>query len=305
MNPLEIVNLIISILSLLATIAVSFVIYFLERKNSKKQRANEIKESAKRFIAENAEERGFLPWAVIASGCFPQNRHVRRIYNEFTLLEDDVKREVLSQVKMDIPLIIRNEWIDEKISLVIEASNQLGLGNSFLYDGAKYFHRIYDYKESEFNKSSLGYYSEDFEDVFGIESNILFKRSGFIPFSRYIGDYLYLKYKDPGRFDAKWSKPFDALLQMKQIRETPDESFVCAWTSIIVEETISYAQDYLGYIDSSVVDTDSQPETFEDRYFQILYQLYFFNEKQPTKHKHSKIERKAKKGKRIAKRPMR
>ena len=64
---MEVANLVISILSLVATIAISFVIYFLEKKNQENARKNEIKENAKRFIIDNADEIDYLPWATIAS----------------------------------------------------------------------------------------------------------------------------------------------------------------------------------------------------------------------------------------------
>ena len=146
---MEIVNLIISILSLLATVAISFVIYFLEKRNSKLRIEHDIREQAKRFIIENAEERGYLPWAVVASGCFPQNHHLRKIYNEFTLLDDEVKAEVLRQADLNVPLIKGFDWVDEKIEALEESSRKLGLGDAFLYDGAKYFHRLYDDKERD------------------------------------------------------------------------------------------------------------------------------------------------------------
>lgn len=87
-----------------------------------------------------------MPWAVVASGCFPQNEHCRKIYNEFTLLDDSVKVEVLKQLGMNIPLIKGSDWIDDKIVLIEEVAKQLGLGDTLLYDGAKYFHRLYDQK---------------------------------------------------------------------------------------------------------------------------------------------------------------
>lgn len=65
---MEIVNLIISILSLIATIAISFVIYFLERKNLRNQRIKEIKDKAKKIITNNADEIEYLHWATIAAG---------------------------------------------------------------------------------------------------------------------------------------------------------------------------------------------------------------------------------------------
>lgn len=63
-----IVNLIISILSLIATIAISFVIYFLERKNLRNQRTKEIKDETKKNIIKNADEIEYLHWETIAAG---------------------------------------------------------------------------------------------------------------------------------------------------------------------------------------------------------------------------------------------
>lgn len=57
---MEIANLVISILSLIATIAISFVIYFLEQHNQKVSKEKEVKQEAKRFIIDNADELDYL-----------------------------------------------------------------------------------------------------------------------------------------------------------------------------------------------------------------------------------------------------
>lgn len=272
---MEIVNLIISILSLLATIAISFVIYFLEKRNSKLRIEHDIREQAKRFIIENAEESGYLPWAVVASGCFPQNHHLRKIYNEFTLLDDQVKVEVLRQADLNVPLIKGFDWVDEKIEALEESSGKLGLGDAFLYDGAKYFHRLYDDKDREYGDSLFGYWGENYKDVFGFDRIGLYKRKGYVPFTRYVDDYLYCKFEKPEKFSNEWEKPFDYLLDAERIRETPDEGKVCFWVSHIVEELIRYSVKYLGFKEKEHPNTDSQAETFEDRYFQVLYDLFF------------------------------
>ena len=271
---MDIVNLIINILSLLATVAISFVIYFLEKRNSKLRIEHDIREQAKRFIIENAEERGYLPWAVVASGCFPQNHHLRKIYNEFTLLDDQVKVEVLRQVDLNIPLIKGFDWVDEKIEALEESSRKLGLGDAFLYDGAKYFHRLYDAKDREYDNSLFGYWDENYKDVFGFDWIGICKK-GFVSFTRYVDDYLYCKFEKPEKFSNEWVKPFDYLLAAKQIRETPDEGAVCFWVSHIVEELIFYSVKHLGFKEKEHPETDSQAETFEDRYFQVLYDLFF------------------------------
>ena len=275
---MEIINLVISILSLLATIAISFVIYFLEKRNSKMRIEHEVREQAKRFIIENADERGYLPLAVVASGCFPQNHHLRKIYNEFTLLDDAVKVEVLKQAELDIPLIKGFDWVDDKINALEESSKKLGLGDTFLYDGAKYFHRLYDDKEREYDDNLFGYWGNNYKDVFGIDRIGLYGKKGCVPFTRYIDDYLYFKFEKKDGFSDKWIKPFDYLLAVEHIRETPDEGIVCFWISHFIEELICYSIKYLGFKEKEHPVTDSQPETFEDRYFEVIYDLYFINE---------------------------
>ena len=274
---MEIINLVISILSLLATIAISFVIYFLEKRNSKMRIEHEVREQAKRFIIENADERGYLPLAVVASGCFPQNHHLRKIYNEFTLLDDAVKAEVLKQAELDIPLIKGFDWVDDKINALEESSKKLGLGDTFLYDGAKYFHRLYDDKKREYDDNLFGYWGNNYKDVFGIDRIGLYGKKGCVPFTRYIDDYLYFKFEKKDGFSDKWIKPFDYLLAVEDIRETPDEGIVCFWVSHIIEELICYSIKYLGFKEKEHPVTDSQPETFEDRYFEVIYDLYFIN----------------------------
>lgn len=274
---MEIVNLIINILSLLATVAISFVIYFLENRDLKSRKEHEIHEQAKRFIIENAEERGYLPWAVVASGCFPQNHHSRKIYNEFTLLDDEVKEEVLRQAGLHVPLIDGFDWVNGKIEALEESSSKLGLGDAFLYEGVKYFHRLYDDKEREYGDSLFGYWDENYKDVFGFDRFGLYKRKGYVPFTRYVDDYLYCKFEKPEKFSDEWQKPFDYLLATEQICETSDEGAVCFWVSHIVEELICYSIKYLGFKEKDHPETDSQAETFEDRYFQILYDLFFID----------------------------
>ena len=59
-----------------------------------------------------------------------------------------------------------------------------------------------------------------------------------------------------------------------------EEGFVCCWISHIVEATICFSKLYLGYGEKRHVTTDAFAETFEDRYFQVLYELFFIDKKQ-------------------------
>lgn len=273
---IEIANLIVGILSLLATIGISISIFYLENKNAKRQEKHTVSESARRFIIENADERGYLPWAVIAAGCFPQNKHCRRIYNEFSILDERVKLEVLKQTNLNIPLIRGDDWIADRLKVVQEAADELSLGDTFLYDGAKYFHRLYDQKERDYSEDDIGWHEPCFKDVFGLPPLTLSPKKGYLWFRLYMDSYLYFRFQQPDRFSEKWEKPFDYLLVAKGIQETPDEGYVCCWVSHIIEETIVAAVNYLSYSEKGRVSTDSYPETYEDRYFQVLYRLFFF-----------------------------
>lgn len=75
---MEIINLVLSILSLIATILISFVIYFLERYNQKEAINKEIKENRK-FIINNVDELKHLHIVSITADCLPQNKLIHKI----------------------------------------------------------------------------------------------------------------------------------------------------------------------------------------------------------------------------------
>lgn len=282
----DIINLIIGILSLLSTIAISFVIYFLERKNEKRRTESEIKEAAKKFIRENAEEKGYLPWCSIAAGCFPQNNHCRKIYNEFSLLSREVQKEVFLQAKIQADLINDFDWVDAKIGYIKEAIERMDLGRDFLYDGAKYFHRAYDYKEEKIDEYRHMQNNHNlYKDVFNM-GRVFLKKNGYLNFEQYLEDYLYCKYRATELMPDNVIKPIDYLLQEENLYDG-DEDIVCFWMMIVVSNVMQYAKPYLDYELKDHSDTDSFAETFEDKYFEVLYDLFYF-EKKSTKSKNKK-----------------
>lgn len=278
MTTVEIINLTISILSLIATIAISFVIYFLEKKNSKLANKKKIEDEARKFIIENADERDYLHWATIAAGCFPQNKHIRKIYNNFSLLDKDVQKEVLKQTKNDTELIDGSDWIDNKIKLVQTAIKELDIGDDFLYDGGKYFHGLYKAKGKEYDITP--YYEHDLYDNVFKFSKMFEKHKGKIIFSRYLDYYLYCKYEKTELFSTEWIKPNDYMIEMEKIKTVEDETYVYFWISHIVEKTIQFSIKYLEYKQKEHIDTDAQSKTFEDRYFEVLYELYYWDKKE-------------------------
>lgn len=277
---MEIANLIISILSLISTIAISFVIYFLERHNQKETRNKEIKEAAKRFIIENASELDYLHWATIAVGCFPQNKHVRKIYNAFAFLDDETKLEVLKQRELDCKLLDSSDWIHKKIDLIQKIIQELGIGNDFLYDNGKYFTRAYRYKKYSVKDLMIKRYENDkYEDLFQL-ARAHFKNEGKLTYEQYLEDFLYCKFEKPNLMpkDVDIPLPNDYLIAVENLRNC-DEIYLCYWMMVMVENVISYAIRYLNYKDNEPSETDAQAETYEDMYFSILYELYYLQDK--------------------------
>lgn len=277
---MELANLIISTLSLFATIAISIIIYYLERRNQKEARNKEIKEAAKRFIIENASELDYLHWATIAVGCFPQNKHVRKIYNAFAFLDDETKLEVLKQRELDCKLLDSSDWIHEKIDLIQKIIQELGIGNDFLYDNGKYFTRAYRYKKYSVKDLMIKRYENDkYEDLFQL-ARAHFKNEGKLTYEQYLEDFLYCKFEKPNLMpkDVDIPLPNDYLIAVENLRNC-DEIYLCYWMMVMVENVISYAIRYLNYKDNEPSETDAQAETYEDMYFSILYELYYLQDK--------------------------
>lgn len=275
---MEIVNLIISILSLIATITISFVIYFLEQHNQKEIKNKEIKENAKRFIIENDKEIDYLHWATIAAGCFPQNKHIRKIYNEFAYLDDATKKEVLKQRGLNCKLISGNGWIYKKIEMIQNAINELGIGDDFLYDGGKYLTRAYRYKNKSIKELEKKRYENDkYNDYFKLNRMFL-KHKNKLTYEQYLEDYLYCKYDNPELMpkDKEVCRPNDYLISVEELRNCR-EDYLCYWMMVMVENVICYACRYMHYKESGHSETDAQVEKYEDKYFSVLYEMYYFD----------------------------
>lgn len=282
MTSLEITNLIISILSLIGTIAISFVIYFLQTRNEKKIREKEIKENAKRFIIDNSEELDYLHWATIAVGCFPQNKHIRKIYNEFSYLDDETKKEVLKQREINCELIPGSKWIYGKIDFIRNRIAELGIGDDFLYDCGKYFTRAYKYKVEDITPfESQKYRNTKYKDEFKVRT-VWFGKEGWLTYEQYLDDFLYCKYERKEDFTGKVALPNDYLIGIENLRGT-EEINVCYWMMVMVENVIMYSRKYLDYQEKEHTETDAQVETFEDKYFSVLYELFYLEKTKAPK----------------------
>lgn len=163
MTAAEIVQIVIGALSLIATVAVSFLIYWfqhrheleLERAEQKKQ--DEILEQeAHEFLIKNEAEREYLPWCVIATNLHRHEKHARKIYTNFCACSDKLQKKILEVAEFTLTPIEGTSWVDDSFKLLEECIDKFKLGKQkFLNDGAKHFHYAFeDYRSSRFDEYS-------------------------------------------------------------------------------------------------------------------------------------------------------
>lgn len=144
MNWIDLVSMIVGILSLFATIAISFVIYDLENKAKEKEKEQELKQKARDFIIENIDEKEYLPLAQFATRLNPFYKHNRKIYNRFSRCDVELQKEILRQANFTNLQLdkYQDNFCDELLEMYERDAKAMKLfTNTFLYDGAKYFYR--------------------------------------------------------------------------------------------------------------------------------------------------------------------
>lgn len=290
MDAVDIIQIVIGILSLVATVAVSFAIYWLQTRHEKEiQRIAEenekkrIKEEADRFLIDNEAERDYLPLCIFASNLHRHEKHTRAIYTNFCRCNKELQDEILSVAEFKCRTIDGTEWLDKAIDKLKEDMKKYNLGSPeiqqkemMLYDGAKYFHRGYEYYRE--NKWDYGYRNE-FEPIVEDRAIKVLTGNSLISISAYVDDYIYFIVEKHDNVKVKENPlpPMDYLWEAKNLYVAA-ESDVCGWmieiidaiTVIIHNKTIKRDED-LFHDDL----TDGQPETFEDKYYETVRALYY------------------------------
>lgn len=147
LQHIDLIGLIVDILALIATVALTVAIYKLERRHTIEREALEKKEhkrnvtyTANVFLIDNDEESEYLPLCAIASKLNLKRKHHRTIFTRFLRCQDEVQAEILHQANIEEYPISR-ESVNHAIACLREDIAKAQLGYDFLYDGAKYFHR--------------------------------------------------------------------------------------------------------------------------------------------------------------------
>lgn len=288
MTTAEIIQIVIGVLSLFATILVSFFIYWLQRRHEIEIRKIEethrkelLEEKARNFLIDNEAERDYLPWCIISSNINNHKQHNRKIYTNYNRCSFDLQNEILKQAGFTLSLIKdKADWVSKCFKELEKDIDKYSLGKQrFLYDGAKYFHRAFErYKEQPAT----------------LENNRLFERiypaneiinalcpDGLENLGDYIVEYLDYILDKCTEKPIKEKEPYPPVDYVwgSQRLGYAEEYMVCYWVMDLVENiTINmHNRFHKDYFESVICEntTDAQVETFEDKYYQALYWLYF------------------------------
>ena len=288
MTAADIVQIVIGALSLVATVAVSFFIYWLQSRHEKemtkldeKHRIEMLSEEANNFLIDHEDERDYLPWCTIATNLHQHERHNRKIYTDFCRCPTELQNKILETAEFSIRTIEGTEWVDDAFEKLKADIKKYKLGeHPFLYDDAKYFHRAFTrYRENEFKKN----HNRELKTI--CKQNFFWlvneKEKDKASLSSYIEQYFDFVLGAIRKEYIEWDNPIppvDYVWEYYRLGYALEED-VCYWIMELVENFVVNIHNRFG---TSVYDsvirensTDAQAETYEDRYYDILYWMYY------------------------------
>lgn len=281
MSLADIIQIAIATLTLIATVAVSFSIYWLQRRHEKeaekiekKYRKRELEEKAKLFLMDNEEERDYLSWCVLAANLHRLQKHKRKIYTNYCRCTPELQKEILKQAGFNISFPEDSAWKGRCFDRLRVDIEKYQLGRDCLYDGAKYFFRGYEYyKELPWNETP-----HLFQPI--CKKNCVYQifRKDMINIGSYIDEYFYYYLESHMQFgDNNPEPPIDYVWDSQGLGYA-EESVVCMWIMELVQEISimlynKYHNEKTDTIDL-LDDTGAIPETYEDKYYAALQSLY-------------------------------
>lgn len=287
MSAAEIVQIVIGVLSLIATVAVSFLIYWLQHRHElelekaeQKKLDEKLEEEAHKFLIQNEDDRDYLPWCIIASNLHRHEKHNRNIYTNFCACSDKLQKKILELAEFTLTPIEGTGWVDDSFKMLEKCIEQFNLGQQpFLYDGAKYFHRAFDYYRKEHFREDNG---DDFKTIYKLSPIVaLFdEHIDGIRLSSYIEQYFdYILNRNHENVENDNPiPPVDYVWNSKGLGYA-NEDVVCYWVMLLVHNfVVNIHNRFFGcYFESEISNnsTGAYAETYEDYYYSTLFWMYF------------------------------
>lgn len=173
------------------------------------------------------------------------------------------------------------EWVDDAFDKLEADIKEYKLGEQpFLYDGAKYFHRSFTrYREKEFKEN----YKRELKTI-STQSFLWLvaeEDKDKVSLMAYIEQYFDFVLGEIRKEYIEWETPIppvDYVWEHYHLGYAPEES-VCYWIMELVRNFVVNVHNRFGVsiYDSMIREnsTDAQAETYEDRYYDILYWMYY------------------------------
>jgi hypothetical protein len=259
------------------TSAIALFISVSSFRNTENLRKEKIVDDANNFIKENSDYILYLPLCLVANAYDKHHKFARMIYNNFNVLNRDVQREVLKQLNYDEGIILTNSWIESSLNIVSNYIDDNDLGTNFLYDGGKYFHDAIRIAEEEYD--STHEFAGIMPDYFNWSPKIIFTKDlakkGQISFRNYLFSYLEAKKKNDVLYIAhKDDKPLDLLKYICDLGNCSEKE-ICYWEMEVVVNIAAYIQrESYSQHPRLFNKGDATIDTFEDRYLNVLSELY-------------------------------
>lgn len=285
MSCADIIQIVIGILSLIATVAVSFVIYWMQRRHEREmevieedRRKKDLAEQAQRFMIDNNAELKYLPWCIMAVNQSLLDNHSRKIYSEFCKLSAEVRGEVLklADICISVDCFSGKAWIKKSLECLRKDIKQFELGTDILYDDGKYFFRNQRYylKDFDFFSDRL------FEPIYPIHSfESVLNKSGKKTLDEYVADYFRFVTGDKTSILKNNVQPPIDYVWRTLGADSVSEDIACGWVMALVDSIAINIQavrckSTLDYDDKLNIITDAKVETHEDMYYKTLIDLY-------------------------------
>ena len=281
MTVADIIQIIIGVLSLIATVAVSIVITLVEAKRAKRQHEEAIQQQVKEFVIDNQSEIDYLPLCVFANAVSPYATNKRQIYNRFNRCEEELQIEILKHQNVPIGLIKDKSILEKCLDLFDQQAKKYKLWErSWLYDCGKYFHRAIE----RYRKEKI---DDDNPCIFEIPRLNEMLANAFPDFKADLSLYMdrYLEFVLRDRSDTKDTpeklpqiSPIEMVGSLINI-ESCEESILCFWIMrFITSGCLAFWRHGL------VADADAEwrqlnigdgiIETYEDMYYDTLMMLF-------------------------------
>ena len=263
-------ELIIGGLTLFATIILGDLPFIITACS----RYQKLKVAAKNFVIDNQSEIDFLPLCVFADCLHPDDKHNRVIYTNFNKCDKGTQKAILKYKGINQKIIKSPKWVDQSIQLFLKIQDEYKLGRNMLYDGAKYLHRAYEYKELEIEALDPMKFTTPSLNFFANTPSV---------FLGYLNDYMGYKYREPELTSnekinfSMYKPPMDLLYNQENLGYCPEEK-VCFWIMRYICDVCQVLRNHNLIKSNNFNELPVLEEldhiTYEDFYYYTLAVLY-------------------------------